>query len=42
MKQEARYLWQNYVGLPVTPRHWKLGWRKAGGPSMDWRDADEL
>ncbi|KAL1882148.1 endoplasmic oxidoreductin-1 [Diaporthe australafricana] len=42
VKQEARYLWQNYVGLPVTPRHWKLAWRKVGGPVMDWREADEL
>ncbi|KAK2596854.1 hypothetical protein N8I77_012743 [Diaporthe amygdali] len=42
LKQETRYLWQNYVGLPVTPRHWKLAWRKADGPVMDWRDADEL
>lgn len=27
VKQEVRRLWENYIGLPITPREWKLVWR---------------
>lgn len=26
-KQELQRLWQGYIGLPLTPREWKLVWR---------------
>lgn len=27
LKQEVRRLWENYIGLPITPREWTLVWR---------------
>lgn len=41
VKQELRHLWQNYIGKPVAPRHWKLTWRQAGEPVLQ-RETDEL
>lgn len=25
--QELKRVWQGYIGLPVSPREWKLVWR---------------
>lgn len=41
VKQELRYVWQNYIGKPVSPRHWKVTWRQAGDPLLQ-HETDEL
>lgn len=27
VKQELTRIWRSYIGLPVSPREWKIVWR---------------